>query len=318
MLVVDLDGTLHRGPDPLPGAGDAMAAARAAGRRLAFVTNNASRTPAQVVAHLTGVGVTAREDEVLTAAQAGAAAVARLVPPGSSVLVVGGDGLVAAIQAEGLVPVGAAAELPAAVVQGWFPRLDWPMLAEAAYCLSAGLPWVATNLDRTLPTAGGLAPGNGAFVELLAEVTGRRPDAVPGKPGAEMLLAAASGQRALVVGDRLDTDIAGANAAGLDSLLVLTGVCGGADLLAAQAHERPTYVASDLSSLALPYPPVRQVGDGAWQTAGTRITWSGKRFLIDGKADQTNVRRALCTATWTLSDAGEDVLGAALAVLPGP
>ena len=152
-----------------------MTAARAAGRRLAFVTNNASRTPNQVVLHLLGVGIAAEEAEVLTSAQAGARALARLVPPGSPVLVVGGDGLTAAVVAEGLRPVGSAADGPVGVVQGWFPGLVWPVLAEGAYALATGVPWVATNVDLTLPTSRGVAPGNGSFV--AAARRGERPGA---------------------------------------------------------------------------------------------------------------------------------------------
>ena len=250
-LLLDLDGTLHRGPDPVPGAAEAITGARAAGRRLSFVTNNASRTPNQVVLHLLGVGVAAEEREVLTSAQAGARALARLVPAGSPVLVVGGDGLSAAVVAEGLRPVGSATDQPVGVVQGWFPGLSWPVLAEGAYALATGIPWVATNVDLTLPTARGVAPGNGSFVGLLAAVSGRSPDVVAGKPGPLMLLeaAGADGRRALVVGDRLDTDIAGAVAAGLDSLLVLTGVTDVTALLRAAPDQRPTYVSRDLTGL---------------------------------------------------------------------
>ena len=276
-LLLDLDGTLHRGPDPVPDAAEVIAGARAAGRRLAFVTNNASRTPAQVVAHLAGVGILALEGEVLTSAQAGVRALARLVPAGSAVLVVGGDGLWDAVAAEGLRPVGSAAEQPAGVVQGWFPGLSWPLLAEGAYALAQGVPWVATNADLTLPTSRGVAPGNGSFVQLLAQVSGRQPDLVAGKPGPHMLIeaAAADGRRALVVGDRLDTDIRGAVAAELDSLLVLTGVTDVDGLLAARPDERPTYVSRTLTGLFEPQAPVTRDGE-AWVCGQARVRLRGR------------------------------------------
>ena len=204
-----------------------MSAARRPGRRLAFVTNNASRTPNQVVLHLLGVGIAADESRgadlrpgrcpcprraSCRPARRCSSSVATDSAPPSSPKAFGRS--------------SAAADEPAGVVQGGSPGLDWPVLAEGAYALATGVPWVATNVDLTLPTSRGVAPGNGSFVRLLAGVSGREPDVVAGKPGPLMLLEAAGsdGRRALVVGDRLDTDIAGAVAADLDSLLVLTGV----------------------------------------------------------------------------------------------
>ena len=305
-LLLDLDGTLHRGPDPVAGAAEAMTAARAAGRRLAFVTNNASRTPNQVVLHLLGVGITADEGEVLTSAQAGARALARLVPPGSAVLVVGGDGLTAAVVAEGLRPVGSAADEPAGVVQGWFGGLSWPVLAEGAYALATGVPWVATNVDLTLPTSRGVAPGNGSFVRLLAGVSGREPDVVAGKPGPLMLLeaAGADGRKALVVGDRLDTDIAGAVAAGLDSLLVLTGVTDVAGLLAAEPHQRPTYVSRDLTGLTEIHPWVAADGADAWSCNEARVVWNGGVLSAADVGEPDDLLRALCVAVWSCAGSG--------------
>ena len=304
-LLLDLDGTLHRGPDPVPDAAEAMAGARAAGRRLAFVTNNASRTPAQVVAHLAGVGIVALESEVLTSAQAGVRALARLVPSGSAVLVVGGDGLWDAVVAEGLHPVSSAADRPAGVVQGWFPGLSWPLLAEGAYALAQGVPWVATNADLTLPTSHGVAPGNGSFVALLAQVSGREPDLVAGKPGPHMLLeaAGADGRGALVVGDRLDTDIRGAVAAGLDSLLVLTGVTDVDELLAAGALERPTYVSRTLVGLHESHAPVVR-GVDAWTCGAARVLLvEGLLTAAEGPTSE-NLLRAVCHAVWDSADAG--------------
>ncbi len=305
-LLLDLDGTVHRGPEPVEGAAEALLTARRLGHRLAFVTNNASRTPAQVVGHLATVGIEAAEREVLTSAQAGARALARMIPTGSRVLVVGGDGLVAAVEAEGLAAVADVAAEPVAVVQGWSPELAWPLLAEGAYALARGLPWVATNVDLTLPTARGEAPGNGSFVRLLAAVTGREPDVVAGKPGPMMLLDAAGsdGRRALVVGDRLDTDIAGAVAAGLDSLLVLTGVTRPQDLLAAAVDERPTYVARDLSGLtAVPSTPAA-VGDSSWVCGQARVSLVDDELVVSDAGTPGDLLSAVCLAAWTCADRG--------------
>ena len=263
--LLDLDGVVYRGPDPVPGAAAAVAAARAAGMRMAFVTNNASRTPAAVAAHLGAVGVEARADEVVTAAQAAATLLGTLVPAGSRVLVTGGEGLRAAVTEAGFEPVPTADDGPAAVVQGYAPGLAYADLAEAALAVRAGAVWVASNLDATIPTARGLLPGNGALVALVAHATGRRPDAAAGKPERALhdeAVRRTGAVRPLVVGDRLDTDVEGANRAGCDSLLVLTGVTTEADLLAAPPERRPTYLGLDLGALLVAHPAEGGVRDG--------------------------------------------------------
>lgn len=264
VALLDLDGVVYRGPDPVSGAAAAIAAARAAGMRMEFVTNNASRTPQDVAAHLAAVGVPTDPAEVATAAQAAATLLTTLVPPGARVLVTGGDGLRAAVAEVGLVPVDSAAADPAAVVQGYAPDLGYAHLAEAALAVRAGAVWVATNLDATIPTPRGQLPGNGALVALVATATGRHPDAAAGKP--ERALHDESVRRSgarhpLVVGDRLDTDVEAAHRAGCDSLLVLTGVTDEETLLTAPPRRRPTYVGADLGALLLAHPETG-VGDG--------------------------------------------------------
>jgi HAD superfamily hydrolase (TIGR01450 family) len=262
VALLDLDGVVYRGDAPVPGAAAAVAGVRAAGMRVAFVTNNASRTPEAVVARLAAVGVPASVDEVVTAAQATATLLATLVPAGARVLVTGGEGLRTAVAGAGFAVVRGAADGPAAVVQGYAEELAYADLAEAALAVRAGAVWVASNLDATIPTARGELPGNGALVALVATATGRRPDASAGKPERALhdeAVRRTGARRPLVVGDRLDTDVEGANRAGCDSLLVLTGVTDVAGLLAAPPERRPTYVAADLGALLVPYPPA---GDG--------------------------------------------------------
>lgn len=230
-LLLDLDGTLYRGHEVIPGAPEALSGAPE--QRLAYVTNNASRSAAAVVVHLREIGFTAGEDDVVTSAQAAAHLLAARLEPGASVLVVGTDDLAAEVTAVGLQPVrrfnGVA---PAAVVQGHSPETAWPDLAEAAYALRAGALWVAANTDATLPNERGLAPGNGSMVAALRTASGLEP-IVAGKPYAPLLedaLTRVGTREALVVGDRLDTDIDGAHTVGLESFLVLTGVSTLADL----------------------------------------------------------------------------------------
>ena len=266
VALLDLDGTIYLGPRVIGGAAAAVATARAEGMRMSFVTNNAARTAGQVADQLCALGIPCRSDEVVTSAQAAAQVLHGLLPGGSAVLVVGGAGLTEAVGAAGFEPVERSDVGPRAVVQGWSPDLSWALLAEGAYALAAGLPWVVTNTDPTLPTPRGMAPGNGSFVDLLAQVTGRQPDVVAGKPAPPLLQRAvvtSSATAPLVVGDRLDTDIEGAHAVGLPSLLVLTGVTGPRALLEAEPNHRPTFVSADLSGILTLHPGVTAAGD-AW------------------------------------------------------
>jgi HAD superfamily hydrolase (TIGR01457 family) len=250
-LLLDLDGTVYRGHDAVPGAVEAVAAARAAGLGIRFVTNNASRAPQEVADHLTEIGFAADLGEVSTSGQAAAVMAADRVPAGSAVLVLGSDALAHEIELVGLRPVRTADDDVVAVVQGLSKDMGWYELAEACVAIRAGALWVACNVDLTLPTERGLLPGCGSLVAALKAATGAEP-LVAGKPATPLLEQAAKSlgtQRPLVVGDRLDTDIAGAVDAGMDSLLVLTGVSTAAEAEELPAAQRPTYVAADLSIL---------------------------------------------------------------------
>ena len=251
VALLDLDGVIYLGGKAVPGAADALAQASQAGMRAAFVTNNASRSPSRIAAQLNSLGVPAAAADVVTSAQAAARLLAERLPAGAPVLVAGGTGLRIALHERNLRPVSSAAEHPQAVVQGFSPDLSYGLLAEAALAIRAGAWYVASNADATLPTPRGPAPGNGSIIALLVSATGVQP-VVAGKP--ETPLHAESVRRTgakhpLVVGDRLDTDIEGANRAGVDSLLVLTGVTTRAEADAAEGSHKPTYVAEDLRAL---------------------------------------------------------------------
>lgn len=260
LVIFDLDGVLYLIDEPIPAA--VLAVNRLTGERkpVAYVTNNASRRAGQVADLLTGMGVIARPDEVLTSAAAAARALAGHFPAGAPVLVVGAEALRAEVREVGLAPVASADEAPVAVVQGYGRDVGWAELAEAALAIRAGAYWVATNEDRTLPSRRGPLPGNGALVAALRTTLDRAPDLTVGKPAPELFVQASrrvGAQRPLVVGDRLDTDIEGATRAGMDSLLVLTGVSARSDLLAASPTARPTYLADDLNALFEPASSVR-------------------------------------------------------------
>ena len=305
VALVDLDGVTYKGANAIPTAPPALEAARASGMRLVFVTNNASREPSEVANHLTELGIPANETEILTAAQAGAAMLSEHLAAGAKVLVIGGAGLRTAVLAEGFTLAETADEHPAAVIQGFSPELGWRQLAEATYAINDGAKYFATNLDLTLPTERGMAPGNGSLVAAVVTATGVTPPAA-GKPEPGMFVLAAKragAQRPLVIGDRLDTDLKGANAAGIPGLLVLTGVSDVLEALMAPVEHRPSYIGADLAALAEQHPTPRQDGNW-WHVGGARAHVVDGRLLVDGGSDIDRVRAACCAA-WAAADAGE-------------
>ncbi len=292
---------LYLGAEPVPHAAESVAAARAVGLRTAFVTNNASRSPAVIAEHLTALGVPASADDVVTSGQAAARLLTERLPAGAAVLVVGTKALEDEVAAVGLRPVRTAADGPQAVVQGLGPATTWADLAEAAVALHTGAGWVAGNADSTLPSPRGPLPGNGAFIAALELVTGRSP-VVAGKPEPALhreSVERVGARRPLVVGDRLDTDVLGAVRGGADSLLVLTGVTDRARLLAAPTGSRPTYVGSDLRALLVGHLPAVVDGDSA-TCREARAHWRDGALQVEGDGD--DALRAACALSWALAD----------------
>ncbi|MEU3220667.1 HAD hydrolase-like protein [Streptomyces sp. NPDC006971] len=315
--LLDLDGVVYAGGRAIAHAVDSLGAARDGGMHLAYVTNNALRTPDAVAAHLTELGIPAGPTDVITSAQAVARLMADQLPAGARVLVVGGEGLRVALRERGLVPVESADDDPAAVAQGYGgPDMTWGRLAEAAYAIRRGAPWFASNTDLTIPSARGIAPGNGAAVEVVRIATGAEPQ-IAGKPLPPMhreTVLRTGAERPLVVGDRLDTDIEGAFNGGVDSLLVLTGVTDAALLLAAGPEHRPTYVDADLRGLLTGQPEVTRAGD----RFGCR-DWSasvrGEEMVLEGDGDDVfDGLRALCGAAWSYAGDGSCGLDAGKAL----
>lgn len=270
-LLCDLDGVVYRSDQACPGAIEGLTSARAAGVQILFLTNNASRPTAEVAEHLTGLGFPTHPDEVLGAAQVAADVVRHQVQAGeldlrdAVILAVGGPGVGMALEDVGLpwcatdsfreqARAGRPSPRVAAVVQGYGPQVGVADLAEAAYAIGAGARWFATNDDATLPTDRGLAPGNGSLLAAVATATGSSPQ-VTGKPHSPAYLVAlermsVARHEILVLGDRLDTDIAGAQAVGLRSALVLTGVSTRTEAAAAPDHQRPDRVVETILDLA--------------------------------------------------------------------
>lgn len=322
VALVDLDGVVYRGPHALPGAAVALGQARAAGLRLAFVTNNATRSPAEVAAHLRSLSIPADARDVVTAGQAAVRVLRRLVTADARVLCLGTDALRDELTAAGFSLVRDAGDEPAAVMQGLAPDATYAELADVALAVAAGAVWVATNVDATLPTARGLLPGNGALVALVATATGRSP-VVAGKPERALhdeAVRRTGAQHPLVVGDRLDTDVAGALRAGCDSVLVLTGVTDAARLLAALPGERPTYVALDLGGLLLPQPEVQVLPDEVRCRGWTATVQRDGALVVTGDSaaadDGLDALRAAAVAVWRAADAGHSL--SAVRGLPVP
>jgi glycerol-1-phosphatase len=300
-LLVDLDGTVFRGSRPTEGAVQSLAEVNS---RTLFVTNNATRSADQVAAHLRDLGFTAAADDVVTSAQSAAHLLAKQLPPGSRVLIVGTEALAGEITAAGLQPVRRFDDDPAGVVQGLSLTIAYHDLAEAALAIRAGALWVASNVDATLPTERGLLPGNGSLVALLRTATGAEPQ-VAGKPGPQLMHDAVGRgdfRAPLVIGDRLDTDIEGANAAQLPSLMVLSGVNSARDAVYAIPAQRPTYIGHDLRSLHQGGERLAVGPQPAWQVevGDKTVTVSGNGS--DDGDDDLSIVRAVASAVWGVAD----------------
>ena len=333
VALLDLDGVVYTGTGAVRGAVRALAEARTVGLRLAFVTNNASRSPSAVAAHLSSLGVPATSADVVTSAQAAASLIAARVPAGSPVLVAGAIGLRLALRARGFRPVSVAKDHPAAVVVGYSPDMSYGLLAEAGLAVRAGALFVGANADKTLPTPRGLQPGNGSMLRVIATATGVEP-LVAGKPEPPLhheAMRRTGAKRPLVVGDRLDTDIEGAARGDADSMLVLTGVSTPRELLLAPPPQRPGYVAADLGGLLVPQPVIGVVrGDGAApsEESGSPTAvrcggWTARRpddagpLGLDGDGEWIDGLRALCAVSWSGDQVTGDMVDPALDRLNG-
>jgi glycerol 3-phosphatase-2 len=294
VLLVDLDGTVFKGGEAIDGAHGALN-----GRRLVFITNNASRSPRQVADHLTELGFSATAENVLTSAQA-ACVVAKDLLDGQEnpkAYVVGADSFRELARDAGFTVVDSADGpdgRPDVVLQGHSPDNAWEHLSEAALSIRAGAQFVASNLDTTLPSERGFLVGNGSMVAAVTSATGVSPHSA-GKPLPAMFTVAASDTGAdhpLAVGDRLDTDIAGGIAAGYDTLCVLTGVATHTELLT--TDHRPTYIAANLRD--------HLSGWTADVTGDTITVHSGETGAVDVMAAEAVAVAA--PLSWTALDNG--------------
>ncbi|GAA1057597.1 haloacid dehalogenase [Agromyces luteolus] len=306
-VFADLDGVVYAGPHAIPHAVESLN--RVAGSLpVAYITNNASRSDEQVAAHLTSLGLSPTPRDVVTSPQAAMRLLAASVAPGALVLVVGGDGIVTELERGGYRVTRSADDAPDAVMQGFHPDVGWRQLAEAAFALNAhggpgepgGIPWIATNMDWTIPVERGIAPGNGTLVSAVHTAAGRFPE-VAGKPETPIFDEARErfgAERPLMIGDRLDTDIRGANRAGIASLVVLTGIDRAKQVLAADAASRPDFIVSDLRQLHEPYPEIERRRGGV-RVRGSEVRIEGRRVVIERDGDDPlDLLRAACAAIW--------------------
>ena len=310
VVLADLDGVVYAGPAAIPFAVDSLNRA-AQTIRIGYITNNASRTDQSVADHLTELGLTVSATDVVTSPQAAVRLLADQAPAGSRILVVGCEGLVKEVEKAGFVVTRSADDDPAAVIQGFAPEVGWSDLAEASFALNSkgnggadgeGIPWIATNTDWTIPVARGIAPGNGTLVSAVHTAVGRLP-IVAGKPEVAIFNEAVSrfqAKKALFIGDRLDTDILGANRAGIPAALVLTGIDKAKQALAADANSRPDFILGDLRQLHEPYPATVFSRDGSSATVdGATVRIRGNDVEITSAGDDgINLLRAACAVIW--------------------
>jgi len=310
--LLDLDGTAWSGDERIEHAAASVIEARTMGMTSAFVTNNAMRTPQQVADKLNGMDFEATPEMVMTSAMDIAAIMAEELEEGAKVFVLGGAGLRLALEEQGFVLVDSADDEPAAVVQGLDKEVNWALLSEGAFAIERGAAFYASNLDATLPVERGQALGNGSLVRAIQHATRKRPTA-GGKPEPGIYRRASElvgAKNPMAVGDRLETDIMGAVAAGVPAMHVLTGVHQARAVLRAPRGQRPAYLAIDMRGLLEAHPAPKHHRDGTW-TCGlsqvAKVTRVGVLTLDDVElTDDVTISidsyRALAAAAWEWAD----------------
>lgn len=298
-LLLDLDGVVYRGGEAVPHAVEAI---NSASQRLkiGYVTNNSSRTPKAIAGQLNGFGLKVAEDQIVGSARAGAKLLLERIPKGSKVLVVGGEGLRAECQAVGFEIVSSSSDRPAAVIQGFSPDVSWKDLAQAAFAVQNGAIWIATNQDWTIPLEAGIAPGNGTLVGAVHTAVGILPDFAgkPFPPIFDQALEQLNISKPLMIGDRIDTDIRGANAVGMDSAVVLTGIATKKELIGAKPEDRPTYIFEDLRGLFEDYPKIKETKRGMKCNKSQVEKLGNKILLVAGDPGSIDTLRAATQLIW--------------------
>jgi HAD superfamily hydrolase (TIGR01450 family) len=300
VLLADLDGVVYEGSAAIKGAPEAILALQEQGLPIGYVTNNSSRKPETIAAQLAGFGVHCNPEDIIGSGKTGVDILRTLVPAGSKVLVVGGEGLRTRVIEGGFELVSDSDGKPDAVIQGFAPDVSWRDLAEASFSIQNGAKWVATNQDWTLPQEKGLAPGNGTLVSAVHTAVGQLP-IVAGKPEPAIFHTAVEhfgAKNALFIGDRIDTDITGANRAKIDSVLVLTGVSTRKEVLGIKPEGRPTYIIGSMSELLKPYKAPKKTKRG-YSCDGAEVELLENKVVVTfGDPKSLGALRAACAVIY--------------------
>jgi HAD superfamily hydrolase (TIGR01450 family) len=299
-LLLDLDGVIYEGGRAIVNSVESISALQAKLTQVGYITNNASRTSEAIAEQLRSYGLELEAEDVITSAQAGAGLLKQIVPARSKVLVVGGEGLRSNVLLAGFQIVESSKDSPAAVIQGFDPSVGWKQLAEASYAIQNGAKWVATNQDWTIPREEGLAPGNGTLVSAVHTAVGQLP-VVAGKPEKAIFETAMShfgSSSAVYVGDRLDTDVLGANRAGIGSALVMTGVTTRKELLAAKPDSRPAYILETLKDLLSSYQAPLKTKRG-YKLGSVEVELLGQKIVVSyGDPKSLEALKCACLTIW--------------------
>ena len=298
-LLLDLDGVVYLGQKAVVNAIESINRAQKT-HTVGYITNNSSRTPMAIAEQLRGFGLEVDPAQIVGSAKAGAKLLSNRIPAGSKVLVVGGEGLRYECEQFGFEVVSSASASPVAVIQGFAPDVSWKDLAQASFAVQNGAIWIATNQDWTIPLEAGIAPGNGTLVGAVHTAVGILPDFAgkPFRPIFDQAFEQLGVKNPLMVGDRIDTDIRGANAVGIDSACVLTGIATRKELIGAKREDRPTYIIEDLSDLFASYPLSKQTKRGYQVGKSLVENLSNKVMIIDGKPDSLDTLRAATSVVW--------------------
>lgn len=301
--LLDLDGTIYEGGAAIPNALEGLTEA---GLPMVFITNNASRAPQTVADQLNSLGYDVKAEDVMTSAQAAIEMAADIIEPGSNVYVLGAEAFKDLAREAGYTVVDSADDEPAAVFHGLNREMTWKQMSEAALSISRGARYLASNLDTTLPSERGFQVGNGAIAAAITTTTGVEPLSA-GKPKPPMFIKAAErigSSKPLAIGDRLDTDIAGGNAAQIDTFMVVTGVSTHMDVVTAAPEFRPSLIGADMLALNREIDTARP-GPQAGFSARYDETDSSVIVLSGGNADDPRLadpKEAAVAALLTVVD----------------
>ena len=324
LALLDLDGVVYRGKNPVEHAAESIRKAEGLGMTVEYTTNNSSRLQSVVADQLKGFDLDVEPWQVITSSVVAARMVARAVPQGAKVFVLGAQHLREEVAKQGLEVVDSAEDKPVAAIQGWYPDMSWNQMAQIAYAVEQGATYFVTNRDLTIPRELGIAPGCGSMIRAVITATGVEPVASAGKPEAYMYdeareLNAAEGhdlvpkEASIAIGDRLDTDIEAGNRGDYDSLAVLTGVTNPTELMLAPSHLRPTFIALDLRELGEAQPePVRDES-GTWECRKASAWFENGQVHVSDPTSMDGLRAAVCAA-WEAADQGAQLSEATVPV----